>query len=133
MNDNKCLTGYPSIDKPWLKYYTQDQIDAKMPECKVYEYLWNNNRDYLDRIALNYYDHRITYGCVFDEIDKTAKAFTAIGVSKGDIVSIIAVTLPETIYTLYALNRIGAIANMIDPRTSVDGIFDYISEVQSRL
>ncbi len=42
------------------------------------------------------------------------------------------VTIPETIYTLYALNRLGAIPNMVDPRTSVEGIKDYIEEVHSK-
>lgn len=29
------LTGYPSIDKPWLKYYSKETIDAEMANCKI--------------------------------------------------------------------------------------------------
>ena len=125
------MTGYPSIDKPWLKYYTREQIEAKLPKCKIYDYIWNANKDYQERVALNYFDHKITYSRLFDEIEKTAKAFQQIGVKLGDIVTVIAVTLPETIYMFYALNRIGAISNMIDPRTSAEGISAYINEVHS--
>ncbi len=132
MSEGKTLTGYPSFDKPWLKYYTQDQISAELPKNKIYDYIWTQNMDYLDRIALNYYDRRISYRQMFESIDKAAKAFRTIGVSKGDIVTVIAVTLPETIYTIYALNRIGAIANMVDPRSSIEGIRDYICEVNSK-
>ena len=32
-------TGYPSIDKPWLKYYSEEAINAELPECTIYEYL----------------------------------------------------------------------------------------------
>lgn len=32
-------TGYPSIDKPWLKYYSQEIIDAPLPECTIYEHV----------------------------------------------------------------------------------------------
>lgn len=127
------MTGYPSKDKPWLKYYTQEQINAKLPECKIFDYIWQNNQDYLDRIALNYYDHRISYGHMFEEIEKAAKAFQEIGVKDKDIVSVISVTIPETIYTFYGLDRIGAIANMIDPRTSAEGIRGYIDEVKSKV
>ncbi len=41
-------------------------------------------------------------------------------------------TLPETIYSLYALNQLGAVANMTDPRTSIDGLREYLIEVSSR-
>lgn len=40
------LTGYPSIDKPWLKYYSEEAKDAPLPECTIYEYLVENNKDY---------------------------------------------------------------------------------------
>lgn len=51
-----------------------------------------------------------------------------LGIHEGDIVAVIAVSLPEVIYSFYGLNRIGAVANMIDPRTSAEGIKDYFDE-----
>lgn len=32
MTEEKKLTGYPSIDKPWIKYYSEEAINAKLPE-----------------------------------------------------------------------------------------------------
>ena len=69
------MTGYPSIDKPWLKYYTEKTINATLPECTIYDYLWENNKDYQSNIALNYFDRKITYGEVFANIDKATKMF----------------------------------------------------------
>ena len=37
------LTGYPSIDKPWLKYYSEEAIQAELPECTVLQYIKNKN------------------------------------------------------------------------------------------
>ena len=127
------LTGYPSIDKPWLKYYSEEAINAPLPECTIYEYLWQNNKDHLDDVALNYFDRKITYGELFENIEKTAKAFSALGVKQGDIIVMDTVTTPETIYAFYGLNRLGAISNMVDPRTSTEGIKHYISEVNAKL
>lgn len=127
------LTGYPSIDKPWLKYYSEEAINAPLPECTIYEYLWENNKDHLDDVALNYFDRKITYGVLFENIEKAAKAFSALGVKQGDIVVMATVTTPETIYAFYGLNRLGAISNMVDPRTSTEGIKEYISEVGAKL
>jgi len=28
------MTGYPSIDKPWLEYYSEEAINAKLPELQ---------------------------------------------------------------------------------------------------
>ena len=44
MPTEKELTGYPSVDKPWLKYYTKEAINAPLPECTMYKLLWENNK-----------------------------------------------------------------------------------------
>ncbi len=67
MQTEKKLTGYPSIDKPWLKYYSDEAKNTPLPECTIYEYLWENNKDHLNDVALNYFDRKITFsafGCV---------------------------------------------------------------------
>lgn len=133
MEMERTQTGYPSIDKPWLKYYTEDAINAKLPECTIYEYLWENNKNHLDDTALVYFDRKITYRELFGNINRTAKAFKAYGVKRGDVVVMTTVTTPETIYAFYALNLLGAIANMVDPRTSKAGITDFINEVNAQL
>lgn len=56
----KTLTGYPSIDKPWLKYYSEEAVSAPLPECTMYELLYSNNKERLNDIALNYYGRKIT-------------------------------------------------------------------------
>ena len=131
--EGKKLTGYPSIDKPWLKYYSEKAIKTPTPECTVYDYLWEQNKDYLKNPALRYFERRITFGELFDDIEKTAKAFSALGLKKGDIIIMATVTTPETVYAFYALDRLGVIPNMVDPRTSVEGIREYIKEVNAKI
>ncbi len=109
----KELTGYPSVDKPWLKYYSEEAINTPLPECTIYEYLWENNKDHLDDVAMLYFGRDITYRELFENIETVASAFLSLGVSKGDIVTIQSLLLPQTIYVVYALNKLGAIANLI--------------------
>ncbi len=59
--EEKKLTGYPSIDKPWLKYYSEEAINAPLPECTMYEYLWNGNKMHLTDTAIEYFGTKITY------------------------------------------------------------------------
>lgn len=45
MNTNeKELTGYPSIDKPWLKYYSEKAINAKLTDRSMYSNFYELNQ-----------------------------------------------------------------------------------------
>lgn len=125
------LTGHPSIDKPWLKYYTQEQIKTRMPKMTAYKFLYEQNKGYLGRTALSYFGKKITFDELFMKIEETAKALKSMGVKENNIVTISMPNTPEAVYLFYAMSKIGAIANMVDPRTSAEGIEKYIDEADS--
>ena len=54
------LTGYPSIDKPWLKYYTKEDLAIKVPACTVYQNIYDRNKNYPNDVAILYYGTRST-------------------------------------------------------------------------
>lgn len=129
----KKLTGLASKDKPWMKFHSEKAKNAMMPNMTIYDYLWERNKDRLDRVALNYYGRLITYKELFDNINKSAEIFQNLGVKKGDIVTISMPTTPDTVYMFYALSMIGATANMIDPRKSAKEMEEYANEANSKL
>ncbi len=132
MNDqNKELTGYPSIDKPWLKYYSEEAINAQVPKCSIYQNIYNGNAEYLSDIALLYFGKKITYKKLFDEIDKTARALLFYGIKCHDNVAICMPAIPETIYLILALNIIGANANMLNPTFTEEQLVDRINETEA--
>ena len=59
------LTGYPSIDKPWLKYYSEEVRNAKVPACSMYDLLYGNNCANTGDIAVEYMGNKVTYGRLF--------------------------------------------------------------------
>lgn len=126
-----ALTGHASIDKPWLKYYAEEQIKMEIPSMSAYSYLCRQNNNYLERTALSYYGRKISFDELFSKIEETAKALKAIGVEENEIVTISMPNTPEAVYLFYAMSKIGAIANMVDPRTSAEGIHKYIVEAKS--
>ena len=87
MTQEKALTGYPSIDKPWLKYYSEEAINAPLPECTIYEYLWEQNKEFLEDTAIVYLGRKISYRELFVNIDRVAESFWSLGVREGDIKS----------------------------------------------
>jgi len=130
--NEKRLTGYPSIDKPWLKYYSEEAINTPLPECTIYEYLWENNKDHLDDIALIYFGRKITYKTLFENIDKAARAFLAIGLKKGDVCTVISLSCVNSIIAFYALNKIGAISNYISVIASETEFQTYFKDAKSK-
>ena len=54
------LTGYPHIDKPWLKYYDEDFLQRPLPQASIYDYMKESSEPYQEYPAISYYGNEIT-------------------------------------------------------------------------
>ena len=133
MMEEKELTGYPSIDKPWLKYYSEEAIRADVPKGTIFQNIYDHNRAYPQDVALLYFGKKITYRQLFREIEKAEKAFLACGVRRGDNVALCVPATPEAIYAILALNKIGANANMLNPTFTQQQLTDRINDTEAAL
>lgn len=131
--DKKKLTGYPSIDKPWLKYYSEEAIQRKLAPNTIYGHLWDSNKEHLDDIALVYFEKKITYRELFGKIEQCARSLTTLGVKGGDIVTIQTLAIPQTVVLFYALSRIGAVANLIYATNTEVEVNHLLKHTESRL
>ncbi|MBQ7116690.1 MAG: acyl--CoA ligase, partial [Clostridia bacterium] len=122
-----------SVEKPWLRHYPDAVKDLSVPKTTAYRYMTESNANRSDAVAINYYGKKITHRDLKKNIDATANAFAAAGVKQGDIVSFLSVATPETIYCIYALNKLGATANTIDPRMDVESIRRAVVESGSKI
>ena len=95
MPTEKKLTGYPSIDKPWLKHYTEETINTPLPECTLYEHILKNNSTHLNDIAVEYFGNKISYRKLIRNVDLVKNAFVAQGIKKGDKVIMFTSATPE--------------------------------------
>lgn len=127
------MTGRASLDKEWLKYYSEEQILGEMPEKTIFEYMKADNENHLNDIAIKYFNTKMTYKQFFCKIEECEKAFVASGIKDGDIVTICMPNTPEAVIAFYALNKIGAIANMIHPLSGQNEIKNFINEVNSKI
>ena len=126
-------TGYPSKDKPWLKYYSQEAIGTIVPDGSMYDVIKNSNKDRLNCIAIDYFDNKITYGEFFYNVELNARCLAARGICAGSVVSIISLNTPETLYLIYALSCIGAVANMLIATSSKQEIVEHIKNTDSKM
>ena len=72
MNTNQT-TGYPSIDKPWLKYYPKDADKIEPINLTYYEYYLKANKNYLNNPGIDYYKNVISRRNVINNSDIAAK------------------------------------------------------------
>ena len=124
---------YASQAKPWLKYYDQKFIDQTLPALSAFEYVCQRSKNHLNDTALEYYGRKFTYADLIVNVKKTAAALRGAGVKKGDIITVVSIMTPEVIALFYAADMMGATLNLVDPRYSVEGIREYIEEVDSHL
>lgn len=116
-----------------MAYYNQDELNKEKEKRTVYQEIYNNNREYLKDLAIEFFGAKINYKKLFKKIDETAKAFKEYGIKKGDFVTICAAGVPETVYSFYALSKLGAVANMIAPYFDPKDLVARISDCESDL
>lgn len=131
--NNEKLTGYASVDKPWLKYYPEGAENRPLPQKTLYQQIYESNKDHFGDYAFNYFGKRITYRTLFENIDKAAKALVSLGVKPHDIVTIMGLSVPETFYVAYACNKIGAIINLISVLAGEQELVHYLNEAKSEI
>ncbi|MCP3762414.1 o-succinylbenzoate--CoA ligase [Domibacillus sp. A3M-37] len=85
---------------------------------------WLKQRAFLtpDRSALVFNEQKWTFSQLFDETRRTADRLYSAGIKKGDYCGILAANRPETVFTIYALQQIGATAVMLNSRLTTDEI-----------
>lgn len=86
-----------------------------------------------DAFAYDFMGKRTTYRKMIEKIDQVAKALVACGIGRGDVVTICMPNVPQAILCLYALNRIGAVANMVHPMSSQKEITFYLDYSDSKM
>ena len=120
-------------NEPWLNYYSEEDKSIKFTNKTIYEYLKESVGCDKDFIALNYFNSRISYNELFDSIEQASRALRSFGVKQNDIVTICMPNTPEAVIMFYAINNIGAIADMIHPLSAPEQIKRYLDESKSRV
>lgn len=116
---------------PWTKYYKKEDRKIKIEDITIYQMLVKNNASRDKNVAINYYGTLITYKELFYKINQAANAFRSQGIRRGDIVTICMPNTPEALIAFYAINKIGAVANMIHPLSGEQEIKNYLISTHS--
>ena len=121
-----------TLDAPWSKYYTEEEMNTSIPNISMYDQVYNSTIKYPNNVAIQYLGKRIKYKKFLKKIDICAKGFKALGIEKGDIVTILLPNVPESLISLYALNKIGAMANMTHPLSAEEEVKETLNSTKSK-
>lgn len=119
--------------KPWSKYYDNLPTDIKYFEGSLYDAIYESALKYQNNTAIEYANLQITYKQLIRRINKCAKALKMLGIKKGDKVTICMPNTPEEVSMFYAINMVGAVANMIHPLSSEKEIEYYLNKSNTKV
>ena len=123
----------PENGAPWLSGYGDVPFHLNYPDGSISDAIFATAEREGEFHALSYMKKNFSYNTLVDMINKSAAGFVSLGIKKGDVVTICMPNVPQAVYMMYALNRIGAIASMIHPLSAVKEIVYYLKEVNSRV
>ena len=116
---------------PWADHLGDVPLHLEYFEGSMFEALENIARQYPDNIAFDFMGKSTSYRRLIEETERCAKALKTIGVRENDRVTIAMPNCPQAIYMFYAVNLVGAVANMIHPLSAEKEIEFYLNESES--
>ena len=118
---------------PWYDFYKDVPKHMEYPEGSMIEIIMKTALKYPNSFALEYFNNKITYKTMLDNIISCAKSLKTLGIKEGDVVSICMPNTPEAIYMFYAVNMVGAVSNMIHPLSSEKEIEMFLNKSKSKV
>ena len=116
---------------PWENCMGQVPMHLSYFQGTMFQAVEKTAKHYPKMMALSFMGKRTSYTELMKQIDICAKALKAIGIQPGDSVTVSLPNCPQAVYLFYAINRIGAIANMIHPMSAEKEIEFYLRDSDS--
>ncbi|MBE6942253.1 MAG: long-chain fatty acid--CoA ligase [Ruminococcaceae bacterium] len=121
-----------SASAPWLAYYGNTPASLDYPHKTMYQLLAATAKQYPNNTAYIFQGKETTFASFMKRIEAAAKGLYHMGIRKGDKVTICMANTPQALDCFYALNRIGAIPNMIHPLSAAKEIAFYLNFSKSK-
>jgi long-chain acyl-CoA synthetase len=120
-----------TMNAPWLKYYENVPKNLDYPDCSMSDLVFETVKKHPDIIAYEFFGSKVTYKAFAAKIDECARALAAAGIKTDDRVTICMPNTPQAVIMFYAVNKIGAVANMVHPLSAEEEIVFYINSSKS--
>ena len=116
---------------PWIANLGEVPATLEYFQGSMFEMVNQTAEQYPNNIAFDFMGKSTTYKEMIANIHRCARSLKTIGIREGDRITIAMPNCPQAIYLFYAVNEVGAIANMVHPLSSEKELEFYINESQS--
>lgn len=116
-----------NVRTPWFDHLGDLPATIEYDNGTMYEKVQAVAKAYPNNIAFDFMGKSTSYRHMLQQIDACARSLRTIGTREGDRITIAMPNCPQAIYMLYAINRVGAVANMIHPLSAEKEIEEYLN------
>ena len=116
---------------PWLNNYGNIPHTLEYKDCSLSDSVRYIASEFPDYVSYVFMGKKTKYKDFILDVDVCAKALKSIGLKEGDKVTICLPNCPQGVVMFYAVNVIGAIANMIHPLSAEQEIAFYLNDSNS--
>lgn len=120
-----------SLKAPWLSSYRNVPETLEYPDCSMVEMIFRSAEKYPDYDAYLFSGCSNTFREFTDEIRLCGRGLLACGIKKGNRVTICMPNTPQALTMFYAVNLVGAVANMVHPLSAEMELVDFINKSHS--
>ena len=97
----------------------------------MYDEFVKNGKKYKDNIAITCNQNKITYSSFINKVDEYARSFYKMSINELETVTVILPNVIDTLVCIYALNKLGAISNVVHYLSSLEEIKRSINDTHS--
>ncbi|MBQ4338681.1 MAG: AMP-binding protein [Clostridia bacterium] len=108
-------------------------LGFEVPDVSLFGMLKISADNQPEESAYEYFGTQCSFKDLVKRIEEVSGSYYSIGVRKGDIVTIVMPNTPEAVISIYALNRIGAVCNILHPLSAQEEIKNHINRVESKV
>ncbi len=119
------------IKTPWEPWMGEVPMHLDYFQGTMAEAVERMGEKYADFDAYEFMGSHVSYKKLVEQIHECARALKAIGIKEGDKVTICMPNAPQTVVMFYAVNMVGAIANMVHPLSAEGEIEFYLNDSES--
>ena len=116
-----------------MENYSEVRRHIEYPNLTMFQMIEQSAKENPNAPAYEFFGKTTTYRQFVQKIERAARAFKAAGIRRGDAVTICMPNTPQALDCFYALNRIGAICNMVHPLSAQKEITFYLDFSESRM
>jgi len=123
----------PGTKPPWIQWFIGGRLNVSYNCVDRHVQTWRRNKAAIVWEGEPGEERVLTYGDLYREVQKFANVLKALGVRRGDRVTIYLPMIPELPIAMLACARIGAVHSVVFGGFSAEALQDRINDSQSKV